>query len=38
MPEYVHLLLREPLRDTSSDGTAPLKPENGLNGPPVQTS
>src|SRR5260370_6029928 len=35
MPEHVHLLLSEPQRDTSSDGTAPLKPKDGLNGPPV---
>src|ERR1700720_2716312 len=34
MPEHVHLLLSEPQRDTSSDGTAPLKPKDGLNGPP----
>ena len=35
MPEHVHLLLSEPRQDTSSDGTAPLKPKIGLNGPPV---
>ena len=35
MPEHVHLLLSEPQRDTSSCGTAPLKPKDGLNGPPV---
>ena len=35
MPEHVHLLLSEPQRDTSSDGTAPLKPKDGLNGPSV---
>jgi putative transposase len=35
MPEHVHLLLSEPQRDTSSDGTAPLKPKGGLNGPPL---
>jgi hypothetical protein len=35
MPEHVHLLLSEPHRDTSSDGTAPLKPKGGLNGPPA---
>src|SRR5712692_9223796 len=35
MPEHVHLLLSEPQRDTSSDRTAPLKPKDGLNGPPV---
>ena len=35
MPEHVHLLLSEPQRDTSSDGTAPLKPKGGLNGPPA---
>jgi hypothetical protein len=34
MPEH-GLLLSEPLRDTSSDGTAPLKPKDGLNGPRV---
>jgi hypothetical protein len=31
MPEHVHLLLSELQRDTSSDGTAPLKPKDGLN-------
>jgi putative transposase len=30
MPEHVHLLLSEPRL-----GTAPLKPKDGLNGPPV---
>ena len=35
MPEHVHLLLSEPQRDASSDRTAPLKPKDGLNGPPV---
>jgi hypothetical protein len=35
MPEQVHLLLSEPQRDTSCNGTAPLKPKDGLNGPPV---
>jgi putative transposase len=35
MPEHVHLLLSEPQRDTSSDRIAPLKPKDGLNGPPV---
>jgi putative transposase len=35
MPEHVHLLLSEPQRDMSSSGTAPLKPKDGLNGPPV---
>jgi PadR family transcriptional regulator PadR len=35
MLEHVHLLISEPQRDTSSDGTAPLKPEHGLNGPPM---
>jgi len=34
MPEHVHLLLSEPQRDMSSNGTAPLKPKDGLNGPP----
>jgi hypothetical protein len=34
MPEHVHLLLSEPQRDTSSDENAPLKPKDGLNGPP----
>ncbi len=37
MPEHVHLLLSEPQRDSSGDGTAPLKPKDGLNGPPVHT-
>src|SRR6266851_4175665 len=37
MPEHVHLLLSETQRDTSSDRTAPLKPKDGLNGPPVQS-
>jgi hypothetical protein len=36
MPEHVHLLLSEPQRDTSSGRTAPLKPKDGLNGPPVR--
>src|SRR5258708_2240385 len=35
MPEHVHLLLSEPQRDMSSSGTAPLKPKDGLNGPPL---
>src|SRR4029077_16456716 len=35
MPEHVHLLLSEPQLDTSCNGTAPLKPKDGLNGPPV---
>src|SRR5258707_1084895 len=35
MPEHVHLLLSEPQQDTSSSGTAPLKPKEGLSGPPV---
>ena len=35
MPEHVHLLLSEPQRDTASDRNAPLKPKDGLNGPPV---
>jgi len=34
MPEHVHLLLSEPRLDTPNDGTAPLKPKDGLNGPP----
>ena len=34
MPEHVHLLLSEPQQDTSRNGTAPLKPRDGLNGPP----
>ena len=34
MPEHVHLLLSEPQRDMSSSGTGPLKPKDGLNGPP----
>src|ERR1700720_2979002 len=34
MPEHVHLLLSEPQRDASGGGTAPLKPKDGLNGPP----
>src|ERR1700681_3454413 len=38
MPEHVHLLLSEPQRDTSSDRTAPLKPKDGLNGPPFRKS
>jgi putative transposase len=37
MPEHVHLLLSEPQQDASSGGTAPLKPKDGLNGPPVHT-
>src|SRR3984893_12301919 len=35
MPEHVHLLLSEPQPDSCSDRTAPLKPKDGLNGPPV---
>jgi putative transposase len=35
MPEHVHLLLSEPQRDTFGDGSAPLKPKDGLNGPPM---
>ena len=35
MPEHVHLLLSEPQENTSSGRTAPLKPKDGLNGPPV---
>ncbi len=35
MPEHVHLLLSEPQRDDAGLGTAPLKPKDGLNGPPV---
>jgi len=35
MPEHVHLLPSEPQWDTSSGRTAPLKPKDGLNGPPV---
>src|SRR5271169_1758883 len=34
MPEHVHLLLSEPQRDALADNTAPLKPKDGLNGPP----
>ncbi len=34
MPEHVHLLISEPQRGRSS-GTVPLKPKDGLNGPPV---
>src|ERR1700674_4651258 len=36
MPEHVPLLLSEPQQDTSSNGTAPLRPKDGLNGPPVR--
>jgi hypothetical protein len=35
MPEHVHLLLSEPQRDVGGGGSAPLKPKDGLNGPPV---
>jgi hypothetical protein len=35
MPEHVHLLLSEPQRDSYSGGSAPLKPKDALNGPPV---
>src|SRR5947209_3451010 len=35
MPEHVHLLLSEPPQDMFSKSTAPLKPKDGLNGPPV---
>jgi putative transposase len=37
MPEHVHLQLSEPQQDPSSDRTAPLKPKDGLNGPPLPT-
>src|SRR5271156_6750521 len=37
MPEHVHLLLSEPQRDIGSRGSAPLKPKDGLNGPPLST-
>ena len=36
MPEHVHLVLSEPQWETSSCRTAPLKPKDGLHGPPVQ--
>jgi putative transposase len=35
MPEHVHLLLSEPQRDVGGSGSAPLKPKDGLNGPPI---
>jgi putative transposase len=35
MPEHVHLLLSEPRLDASSGRNAPLKPKDGLNGPPI---
>jgi putative transposase len=35
MPEHVHLLLSEPRGDTDCRGSAPLKPKDGLNGPPI---
>jgi putative transposase len=35
MREHVHLLLSEPQLDTSGGRTAPLKPKDGLNGPPL---
>jgi putative transposase len=35
MPEHVHLLLSEPQGDTYSDHSTPLKPKDGLNGPPL---
>jgi putative transposase len=38
MPEHVHLLLSEPMRDTSNDQTTPLKPKDGLSGIPVGLS
>jgi REP element-mobilizing transposase RayT len=38
MPEHVHLLLSEPRGGTFSGGSAPLKPEDGLNGPPLEHS
>ncbi len=37
MPEHVHLLLSEARQDSSSDRSTPLKPKDGLNGPPVHT-
>src|ERR1700756_1903615 len=36
MRKLVRLLVSEPQRDTSSGGTAPLKPKPGLNGPSVE--
>ncbi len=38
MPEHVHLLLSEPQRNIDSSGSAPLKPKDGLNGPPTMTA
>jgi hypothetical protein len=35
MPEHVHLLLSEAQRDAYGDHNFPLKPKDGLNGPPV---
>jgi hypothetical protein len=35
MPEHVHLLLSEPQGDNYSDHSTPLKPKDGLNGPPA---
>ena len=36
MPEHVHLLLSEPHDYTSVGRVDPLKPKEGLNGPPVR--
>jgi hypothetical protein len=35
MPEHVHLPLSEPQGDIDGSGSAPLKPKDGLNGPPA---
>jgi putative transposase len=37
MPEHVHLLLSEPQGGASGCRTVPLKPKDGLNGPPVSS-
>jgi hypothetical protein len=36
MPEHVHLLLSEPQEDGEWGASAPLKPKDGLNGPPAR--
>jgi hypothetical protein len=38
MPEHVHLLLSEPREDGEWGASAPLKPKDGLNGPPAYSN
>ena len=38
MPEHVHLLLSEPQEDREWGASDPLKPKDGLNGPPAYSN